>query len=222
MTKPSRSNAVRSASLTRWASRARRDVASVCASWTRPACSPSSLSRRLPRIGLSPNDLAPVASWPSQTGSIAARRAWDGISFWSNDSGDGGCGTRPLPGRAWMGRAQGGDRAGYHRLLTEITPYVRSIAARYHRTREDVEDAVQDVLLSVHTIRHTYDPGRPFGPWLATIADRRALDRLRKRLRTARPGTPPGPAPRSVFGPPGEKHSGGPAARESGAWLGTP
>jgi RNA polymerase sigma-70 factor (ECF subfamily) len=91
---------------------------------------------------------------------------------------------------ALMARAQTGDRAAYHRLLTEITPYVRSIATRYHRTREDVEDAVQDVLLSIHTIRHTYDPTRPFGPWLATIADRRALDRLRKRLRSAGRETP--------------------------------
>ncbi|MEJ0067409.1 MAG: sigma factor [Pseudomonadota bacterium] len=87
-----------------------------------------------------------------------------------------GLAQRPETGEGWaalMARAQAGDRAAYHRLLTEITPYVRSIAARYHRTREDVEDAVQDVLLSVHTIRHTYDPERPFGPWLATIADRR-------------------------------------------------
>ncbi|HUA55453.1 MAG TPA: sigma-70 family RNA polymerase sigma factor [Candidatus Sulfotelmatobacter sp.] len=92
------------------------------------------------------------------------------------------------PGGTWgalMARAQGGDQAAYRRLLTEITPYLRSIAARYHRSREDVEDTVQDVLLSVHAIRHTYDPARPFGPWLATIADRRALDRLRRRLRQA-------------------------------------
>ena len=97
-------------------------------------------------------------------------------------------GARLAAGAQWadlMAAAQAGDRAAYHRLLTEITPYVRSIAGRYHRTREDVEDAVQDILLSVHTIRHTYDPSRPFGPWLATIADRRALDRLRKRLRSA-------------------------------------
>jgi RNA polymerase sigma-70 factor (ECF subfamily) len=94
----------------------------------------------------------------------------------------------PEPGSAWgalMARAQAGDQAAYRQLLIEITPYVRSIAARYHRLREDVEDAVQDILMSVHAIRHTYDPGRPFGPWLATIADRRALDRLRKRLRGA-------------------------------------
>jgi len=29
------------------------------------------------------------------------------------------------------------------------------------------EDAVQDVLLAIHEKRHTYDPARPFGPWLA-------------------------------------------------------
>src|SRR5258706_11551131 len=94
----------------------------------------------------------------------------------------------PETARGWgalMARAQTGDQVAYRQLLTEITPYVRSIAARYHRVREDIEDAVQDVLLSVHVIRHSYDPSRPFGPWLATIADRRALDRLRKRLRTA-------------------------------------
>src|SRR5258708_4022533 len=86
--------------------------------------------------------------------------------------------------RGWaalMAHAQAGDQAAYRQLLTEITPSVRSIAARYPRVREDVEDAVQDVLLSVHAIRHSYDPSRPFGPWLATIADRRALDRLRRR-----------------------------------------
>ena len=94
---------------------------------------------------------------------------------------------------ALMARAQNGDQVAYRQLLTEITPYVRAIASRYHRMREDVEDAVQDVLLSVHAIRHSYDPGRPFGPWLATIANRRALDRLRKRLRSAGRETALGP-----------------------------
>src|SRR5260370_1415832 len=47
----------------------------------------------------------------------------------------------------------------------------------------DAEDAVQDVLLTVHAIRHTYDPGRPFGPWLVAIANRRIIDRLRRHIR---------------------------------------
>ena len=92
-------------------------------------------------------------------------------------------------GEPWsllMQRAQAGDRDAYRRLLTEITPYVRALAARHHRQREDVEDSTQDVLLTVHAVRHTYDPTRPFAPWLASIAQRRIVDRLRKQGRKRR------------------------------------
>ncbi len=83
-----------------------------------------------------------------------------------------------------MARAQAGEQAAYRRLLEEITPYVRSLAAAAHRDPRDIEDTVQDVLLSVHSIRHTYDAARPFGPWLAAIARRRIVDRLRHQGRT--------------------------------------
>ncbi|SDI91200.1 RNA polymerase, sigma subunit, ECF family [Bradyrhizobium sp. Rc2d] len=83
-----------------------------------------------------------------------------------------------------MARAQEGDRAAYHRLLQEITPYLRALAARRHRDLGDVEDSVQDVLLTVHSIRQTYDPARPFAPWLVAIANRRFIDRLRRQGRT--------------------------------------
>jgi RNA polymerase sigma-70 factor (ECF subfamily) len=46
-----------------------------------------------------------------------------------------------------------------------------------------VEDAVQDVLMTVHIVRHAYDPSRPFGPWLLAIANRRMIDRLRRDTR---------------------------------------
>jgi RNA polymerase sigma-70 factor (ECF subfamily) len=82
-----------------------------------------------------------------------------------------------------MALAQEGDRRAYHQLLSEVTPYVRQIARRRLRNPTDIEDAVQDVLLTIHTIRQTYDPTRPFGPWLATIADRRVLDLGRKLQR---------------------------------------
>lgn len=83
-----------------------------------------------------------------------------------------------------MARAQGGDRGAYRRLLESVTPYVRAIAARTFRDQTDIEDAVQDVLLTVHAIRDTYDPARPFGPWLATIAHRRVVDCLRRQGRS--------------------------------------
>jgi RNA polymerase sigma-70 factor (ECF subfamily) len=82
-----------------------------------------------------------------------------------------------------MARAQDGDAAAYRRLLEEITPYLRSRTARYHRDPRDIEDTVQDILLTVHSVRQTYDPSRPFGPWLVGIANRRAFDRLRRQGR---------------------------------------
>lgn len=83
-----------------------------------------------------------------------------------------------------MARAQGGNGEAYKRLLEEIVPYLRSLAARRHRDPRDIEDTVQDVLLTVHMIRHTYDPARPFTPWLFAIANRRAIDRLRQQGRS--------------------------------------
>ncbi|WP_187775603.1 RNA polymerase sigma factor [Luteimonas suaedae] len=82
-------------------------------------------------------------------------------------------------------RAQDGDRVAYHALLSDISPYLRAIAHRYLGRGEDAEDAVQEILLVVHDIRHTYERGRPFKPWLATIATRRCIDLLRRRSRRA-------------------------------------
>ncbi|HUL93388.1 MAG TPA: sigma-70 family RNA polymerase sigma factor [Burkholderiales bacterium] len=96
-----------------------------------------------------------------------------------------GRGDRTLDWSICMARAQEGDREAYRRLLEEIAPYLRSLAARLIQNRGDIEDAVQDALLSVHAVRHTYDPMRPFGPWLVAIARRRFVDGLRRRGRAA-------------------------------------
>lgn len=82
-----------------------------------------------------------------------------------------------------MAQAQDGDREAYRKLLEGITPYLRSLAARCFKQPSDIEDAVQEVLLTVHMVRHAYDPGRPFGPWLVAIANRRIIDRLRRDTR---------------------------------------
>ena len=84
-----------------------------------------------------------------------------------------------------MAHAQAGEQGAYRRLLEEITPYLRSLAVKCHRDPGDVEDSVQDVLLTVHAIRHTYDPTRPFAPWLVAIANRRIADRLRRQSRSS-------------------------------------
>jgi len=94
-----------------------------------------------------------------------------------------------LRDRRWsqlMEAAQRGDRAAYEQLLREILPLVRAIALRRHRARDRAEDVVQDILLTLHRVRHTYDPARPFTHWLATLAHRRTIDALRRRGRTER------------------------------------
>jgi RNA polymerase sigma-70 factor (ECF subfamily) len=82
-----------------------------------------------------------------------------------------------------MARAQDGDRRAYRLLLEDMTPYLRTLAVRCLKEPSDAEDVVQDVLLTVHAVRHTYDRARPYGPWLAAIARRRIIDRLRREAR---------------------------------------
>jgi RNA polymerase sigma-70 factor (ECF subfamily) len=77
-----------------------------------------------------------------------------------------------------MAAAQAGDADAYRMLLGELAPWLR----RYYARRLPpamTDDAVQDVLLAIHEKRHTYDPARPFGPWLAAIARYKWIDRLR-------------------------------------------
>jgi RNA polymerase sigma-70 factor (ECF subfamily) len=69
-----------------------------------------------------------------------------------------------------MVAAQGGDRGAYERLLREILPLLRAVVASHHRHPDRIDDVIQHVLLSVHRVRHTYDPARPFRHWLLAIA----------------------------------------------------
>lgn len=101
-----------------------------------------------------------------------------------------GAGAPPHDRSDWsvlMARAQDGDSGAYRQLLQEIAPYLRSLVARRQRDPGGIEDTVQDILLTVHAVRKTYDPARPFGPWLVAIANRRIVDHLRRHGRqTAR------------------------------------
>ncbi|MBP6010870.1 MAG: RNA polymerase sigma factor [Alphaproteobacteria bacterium] len=84
-----------------------------------------------------------------------------------------------------MVAAQGGEQRAYASLLKEAVPFVRVIARRYHGDHGAVEDVVQETLISLHRMRHTYEPGRPVEPWIAAIAKARAIDALRARKRRA-------------------------------------
>lgn len=86
-----------------------------------------------------------------------------------------------------MRSAQDGDAGAYAELLGAITPRLRRIVSNQRRflQRADIEDLVQEVLLSLHAVRGTYDPRRPFMPWLMAITQYRLADAARRYYRNA-------------------------------------
>ena len=84
-----------------------------------------------------------------------------------------------------MAAGNDGDAGAYARLLRMLTPLVRQAVSRqrFLSGPNDIEDVVQEILISVHSVRGTYDPGRPFMPWLLAIVRRRMIDAGRRRMR---------------------------------------
>ena len=81
-----------------------------------------------------------------------------------------------------MAAALRGDQAAYRLLLTDLRAWLTAYyIKRVHRN--NVEDLVQDTLMTLHNKRQTYDPARPFGPWIAAIARHRWIDHMRATLK---------------------------------------
>jgi RNA polymerase sigma-70 factor (ECF subfamily) len=86
-----------------------------------------------------------------------------------------------------MRLAQEGDAVAYVRLLQQITPRLRDAVRRKRPFLQppDVDDLVQTILLALHSVRMTYDPRRPFLPWLMAIARNQIADAARRHSRQA-------------------------------------
>ncbi|MBI1363665.1 MAG: sigma-70 family RNA polymerase sigma factor [Proteobacteria bacterium] len=82
-----------------------------------------------------------------------------------------------------MRRALAGDNAAYALALTQMARLARAVVGAKIQHPETQEDVVQDILLSVHQARHTWDGERPFKPWFYAIALYRMLDSLRSHYR---------------------------------------
>lgn len=86
-----------------------------------------------------------------------------------------------------MRAAIAGDAHAYRQFLLLVTPDLRAMARSHQRSFRvsdaDVEDVVQEVLLTVHLKRGTWDSSRPIGPWLAAIVRNKLIDGIRRRGR---------------------------------------
>ncbi|MBX9932967.1 MAG: sigma-70 family RNA polymerase sigma factor [Methylobacterium sp.] len=81
---------------------------------------------------------------------------------------------------AAMAAAQAGDALAYRKLLRDCLPVIAGMARAQGVRPESVDDVVQDTLVTIHKARATYDPSRPFLPWLRAITQRRAIDAMRR------------------------------------------
>lgn len=77
-----------------------------------------------------------------------------------------------------------GDASAYRILLDRLSRYLRGYyktkLTRYGRGATEAEDLVQEVLMAIHTRRHTYKPDEPFTPWMHAIARYKLIDHLRR------------------------------------------
>jgi RNA polymerase sigma factor (sigma-70 family) len=89
---------------------------------------------------------------------------------------------------ALMARSQQGDADAHEVVLRFCMQWLtRYFSGKIHA--DQVQDLVQETLISVHVKRASYDATRPFLPWLAAVARYRWIDRLRKVYRTEISGT---------------------------------
>lgn len=80
-----------------------------------------------------------------------------------------------------MVQAQRGSQQSYERLLRALLPVIRAQVSKQIYDKGNVEDVIQDVLLTLHRVRHTYDSHYPFMPWLQAIIRARCIDALRRQ-----------------------------------------
>ena len=97
-------------------------------------------------------------------------------------------------------RVKGGDEDALEQLVRRYLRRINVIASSYLAEHADVEDATQETLLRALRAIESYDPERPFAPWLYQIARNVARNHVTARARwqaqdpsTTLPSRLPGP-----------------------------
>jgi len=85
---------------------------------------------------------------------------------------------------AWVQSARQGDREAINQLVGCYQQPVFNVCYHMLGERRDAEDATQEVLVKALMNLHSYDPARPFKPWILRIASNECIDRLRRQRDT--------------------------------------
>ena len=78
-----------------------------------------------------------------------------------------------------MTLALAGDKRAYSSALQQSSQMLRGYLSKRLSNKNAIDDVLQEILISVHKARHTYDGRRPYTPWLFAIARYRLQDYLR-------------------------------------------
>jgi len=89
-----------------------------------------------------------------------------------------------------MACAQRGDKEAFQDLFGDIGPLITRFVRRRLSDQAEADDVCQEALLAIFKSRHTYQPARPFEPWLFAIVRNvlgAHLQRSRQRSRWQEP-----------------------------------
>jgi RNA polymerase sigma-70 factor (ECF subfamily) len=89
--------------------------------------------------------------------------------------------------KSWFSAALSGDQAAYAQFLDRVSrilgAYFMKSMNPSRRSVQRVEELTQDVLLSIHEKRSTFQPELPVLPWVYAIARYRLIDTIRQESR---------------------------------------
>jgi RNA polymerase sigma-70 factor (ECF subfamily) len=74
-----------------------------------------------------------------------------------------------------------GSTAAWGRLYEILAPTVYRMCRKVLASPEDAEDATSEIFLKARVRLSSYQPSRPFAPWLYRVAANHCWDELRKR-----------------------------------------
>ncbi len=118
--------------------------------------------------------------------------------------------------RTWLGRHCRGDQSAFPALMEAYRRPVYSYLVRAGVAEAERDDVFQSIFLKIHAAARSYEPSRPLGPWLFTIAANTVRNHVRGRSKAQtiaieddpKELADPGPGPEQVA-----------QARETLAWL---
>lgn len=88
-----------------------------------------------------------------------------------------------MPESEWVARAARGDEEAFVRLAASYRPRIWATASRFARSRPELEDLVQDLLVKLWRGLPGYRSDAPFEHWVMTVTVRGCYDFLRSNRR---------------------------------------